>query len=248
MVQDTEAEVKENAFISGRLWYMRLSAEPLAKSVRGGQFVMVEVSPTYDPMGRRAFAVADVRGEEILIFYEVVGRGTALLTRMRDRVRLLGPLGRGLFPGEGEKHLLVGGGVGLAGLTLYGKELREKGKEVVFIYGARSAEHLGMRSWLEEEGFHHILLTEDGSAGRRGLVTDAIAEFDSSWVISACGPRAMLRAVAERFPDRQVYLSLESRMACGWGVCLGCVVRNAEGDYVRVCYEGPVFRAGEVAL
>ncbi|HHJ63407.1 MAG TPA: dihydroorotate dehydrogenase electron transfer subunit, partial [Aquifex aeolicus] len=94
----------------------------------------------------------------------------------------------------------------------------------------------------------YILFTEDGSRGRKGLVIDALREFDGSWVVSACGPRPMLRALAERFPDRKLYLSLESTMGCGWGVCLGCVLKSSGGDYVRVCYEGPVFRAGEVIL
>ncbi len=247
---DFEALVLENRFVSGRLWQLHLHAPPLTDTVRGGQFLMIEVSPTYDPLGRRAFAVADVRGENLLVFYEVVGRGTRLMTRLRtgDRVKVLGPLGRGLFPSEGDRHLLIGGGVGLAGLTLHGKQLKSRGKEVIFLYGARSAEHLGMEGWLREEGFDYILFTEDGSRGRKGLVIDALREFDGSWVVSACGPKPMLRALVERFPDRKLYLSLENTMGCGWGVCLGCVVRSGQGDYVRVCYEGPVFRAGEVIL
>lgn len=247
---DFEAIVLENRFVSGRLWRLSLHAPSLTDSVRGGQFLMIEVSPTYDPVGRRAFAVADVRGENLLLFYEVVGRGTHLMTRLKtgDRVKVLGPLGKGLFPLKGDRHLLVGGGVGLAGLTLYGRQLRDRGREVIFIYGARSAEHLGMEDWLREQGFDYILLTEDGSRGRRGLVTDALREFDSSWIVSACGPRPMLRALAEEFPDRELYLSLESIMGCGWGVCLGCAVKRSRGDYARVCYEGPVFRAGEVLL
>jgi dihydroorotate dehydrogenase electron transfer subunit len=105
-----------------------------------------------------------------------------------------------------------------------------------------------MEDWLREEGFDYLILTEDGSAGRRGLVTDALSDFDSSWVISACGPRPMLRTLADNFTGRKLYLSLENRMACGWGVCLGCVVRSRSGGYLRVCYEGPVFRAEEVIL
>jgi len=247
---DLEALLLGNAPVGGRLWRMSLHAPAIAGLARGGQFVMLEVSGTYDPMGRRAFAIADVRDEILIIFYEVVGRGTYLLSRMREgaKLRVLGPLGKGLFPSEGDKHLLVGGGVGLAGLTLYGKELREKGKEVVFLYGARSAEHLGMLEWLEEEGFSYVVFTEDGSRGRKGIVTDALREFDSSWTVSACGPKPMLRALTNLVPADRLYLSLESRMACGWGVCLGCVVRSPGRGYVRVCYEGPVFRAGEVCL
>ena len=249
---DLELTITQNIHLSGRLWLMKLLAPEIAPAVKGGHFLMLEVSKTYDPMGRRAFAVGDVRGEEILIFYDVVGRGTELMSRMREgeRIRTFGPLGRRLFSYEGEKHLLLGGGVGLAGLSLYGKELREMGKEVVFVYGARSVEHLGMLDWLREEGFEYILYTDDGSAGRKGLITEVLKEFDTSWIVSACGPKPMLKALKKVVKDtgHTLYMSLEERMACGWGVCLGCVVKDTAGNYKRVCWEGPVFRAEEVIL
>ena len=229
---------------------MKLHAPDLVSQIKGGHFVMLEVSKTYDPMGRRAFAVGDVRGEEIWIFYDVVGRGTELMSRMKEgnSVRVFAPLGKRLFSYEGDKHLLIGGGVGLAGLSLYGKELRDMGKEVVFVYGARSAEHLGMSEWIKEEGFDHLLFTDDGSVGRKGLVTEVLKEFGKDWVVSACGPKPMLRAVSKLSQEtgHEVFLSLEERMACGWGVCLGCVVKDPQGGYKRVCYEGPVFNAREV--
>ncbi len=251
-MEDHLLEVKENIHLSGRTWVLRLLAPTLAGKVRGGHFLMIEVSEGYDPMGRRAFAVGDVRGEEILIFYDVVGRGTKIMSGWKkgDRIRAFGPLGRGLFSYEGDKHLLVGGGIGLAGLTLFGKELRNMGKEVLFVYGARSAEHLGMMDWLKEEGFSYIIYTDDGSAGRRGLVTEVLKEFDRSWIVSACGPKAMMREVKRLSKEtgHRVYLSLEARMACGWGVCLGCVVKTREGKFKRVCWEGPVFPAEEVLI
>ncbi len=249
---DCELTITENTYLSGRLWLMKLRAPQIAHRIKGGHFLMLEVSPTYDPMGRRAFAVGDVRGDELLIFYDVVGRGTTLMSQMKtgDRIRAFGPLGKRLFSYEGDKHLLLGGGVGLAGLSLYGKELRSMGREVVFVYGARSAEHLGMLDWLREEGFEYILYTDDGSAGRKGLITEVLREFDASWTVSACGPKPMLKAIKKisKETGHVVYMSLEERMACGWGVCLGCVVRDPEGSYRRVCWEGPVFRAEEVVL
>jgi len=251
-MEDLSLTVTQNTFLSGRLWLMKLKAPELAHRVRGGHFLMIKVSDTYDPMGRRAFAVGDVRGDEILLFYDVVGRGTRLMSSMKegDNVRVFAPLGKRLFGYEGDKHLLIGGGVGLAGLSLYGKELRSMGKEVVFVYGARSAEHLGMLDWLREEGFNFMVFTDDGSAGRKGLVTEALKEFGSEWVVSACGPKPMLKALKNLAEEtgHEVFLSLEERMACGWGVCLGCVIKDPEGKYRRVCYEGPVFNAKEVVL
>jgi dihydroorotate dehydrogenase electron transfer subunit len=119
------------------------------------------------------------------------------------------------------------------------------GKKVLFVYAGRSKEHLGMEDWLKEEGFDYILYTEDGSKGKKGLITDVLKEFDTSWIVHACGPKAMLRALKKMKTGHSMYFSLESRMACGWGVCLGCVVQTREG-YKRVCYEGPVFSSEEV--
>ena len=249
---DFEVEIKENRHLSGRTWLLKFTSPQLAKSSKGGNFLMIKTSDTYDPMGRRAFAVADVRDDEVWIYYDVVGRGTKLLSQKKvgETLQVFGPLGKGLFNYEGEKHLLIGGGVGLAGLTLFGKELRDMGKEVVFVYGARSGEFLSMKEWLEEEGFEFILFTDDGSEGRKGLVTEVLKDFGKEWRISACGPKAMLRALKKETQKtgHKLYLSLEERMACGWGVCLGCVVRTPSGSYKRVCYEGPVFEAREVIL
>lgn len=248
-MRDEKAQVIKNIHISDRLYLLELEAPYIASSVKPGQFVMVKVSDCLDPMGRRAFAVADVRGDRVLIFYDLVGRGTQKLSQVKEgqTLSLLGPLGKGLFDYEGDKHLLLGGGVGLAGLSLLGKRLREMGKRVLFVYGGRSSKDLGMEQWLIEEGFEYILYTEDGSKGRKGLITQVLEEIDPSWVVHACGPKGMLRAIKNMKTPHRVYFSLEGRMACGWGVCLGCVVMTREG-YKRVCYEGPVFEAQEVFL
>ncbi len=246
-MMDTLGKVIQNKHLRGRLYLLELSVPEIARGVRAGQFVMLRVSPSLEPMGRRAFAVADIKEDRLLIFYDLVGRGTKLLSEVKkgDRLPVLGPLGKGLFTFEGDKHLLLGGGVGLAGLTLFGKDLRQKGKKVVFVYAGRSEEHLGMEDWLREEAFEYILYTEDGSKGRRGLITEVLKDFDTSWVVHACGPKGMLRALKNLNSGHRMYFSLESRMACGWGVCLGCVVRTTDG-YKRVCYEGPVLSAEEV--
>lgn len=249
-MMDISCSIVSNELLAGRTYRMDFLAPEVAPRVKGGQFLMIKAFPTNDPMGRRAFAIGDVRGNVLSIFYDVVGRATKMMSQLKegDHVKVFGPLGKGLFDTSDQRYLLIGGGIGLSGLTLLGKELKKLKKDVVFVYGGRSKEHLGMRYWLEEEGFKHILYTEDGSLGKRGLVVDVLKDFDNSWTICACGPKAMLRALKELAVGYKVYLSLESRMACGWGVCLGCVVRNKDGHYLRVCYEGPVFRADEVML
>lgn len=246
-MRDYICTVLENRPLSGELYVLKLHSPELARQVKAGQFVMLKVSQSLEPLGRRAFAVADTGEGVLLLFYQVVGKGTLLLSKLRegDPLYTLGPLGKGLFPKEGQKHLLLGGGIGLAGLTLLGKELRAEGKKVVFVYGGRSKEYLGMEYWLKEEGFEYLLYTEDGSRGRGGLLTEALRDFDTSWVVHACGPKGMLRALKSLKTGHRMFFSLESRMACGWGVCLGCVVQTTHG-YKRVCYEGPVLPAEEV--
>ena len=249
-MRDHLLEVVENSRLSERVYLLRLKG--FTEGVRGGQFVMLEVSGTHDPVIRRAFAVADVKGDELFLFYEVVGRGTREMSSWRPGrvVRVLGPLGKGHFRTEGNRHLLVGGGIGVAGLTLFGKELKSKGKEVFFAYGVRTSRDLALLGWLKEEGFDLCVYTEDGSAGRRGSVPEVLKDFDSGWTVSACGPRGMLRTLKRLTEEtgHRLYVSLDARMGCGWGVCLGCVVRNRKGEFVRVCYEGPVFPAEEVVL
>jgi len=105
-----------------------------------------------------------------------------------------------------------------------------------------------MKEWLKENGIEHKLFTDDGSEGQRGSVLQALKDFDESWVVHACGSTKMLRTLKEMAKGREVYLSLEADMACGWGVCLGCVVPSKNGKFLRVCYEGPVFPAEEVVL
>ncbi len=249
-MMDYTVKVIRNLFLGGRLYLLEIHAPEIVQKAKGGHFLMLKGWEGLDPMGRRAFAIGDVRGENILIFYDVVGKGTYLMSQLKEgeNVKVLGPLGKGLFSYEGNKHLLLGGGIGLSGLSLFGKELRSMGKEVVFIYAGRSQHQLGMESWLKEEGFSYILYTEDGSKGRKGLITDVLKDFDTSWIVSACGPKGMLKALKSIKTGHKMFFSLESSMACGWGVCLGCVVQNSQGKYVRVCYEGPVFESTEVIL
>ncbi|NPB06614.1 MAG: dihydroorotate dehydrogenase electron transfer subunit [Aquificae bacterium] len=248
MIHELSARVVKNRPLTPRVYELVLELPPGSlRGVKPGQFLMLKPSPTFDPLGRRAFAFADLTESRAVVFYEVRGRGTKLLTRVKEgeRLSVLLPLGKRVFPLEGERHLLLGGGIGLAGLTLLAKELFKRGKELLVAYGARSKEELALLSFLERLGVPFEVYTEDGSYGKRGLVTEALKRF-KGWTVHACGPKGMLRAVKEATKG-EAYLSLEERMACGYGVCLGCAVKTA-GGYGRVCYEGPVFKAGEVEL
>jgi len=220
-------------------------------------------------------------GMDLEFLYKVLGRGTQRLSRQRpgDELEMLGPLGNG-FPPETDPHaeaLLVSGGIGLPALYLLAEALAHEGRSVRLFHGEPTVKpHAGSPRDLKIawgapvdlpalEDFARVLgreaitlATEDGSGGIQGLVTEALQAYldrarPRRAVLYACGPLPMLRRVAEIAAAAQLpaFVALEARMACGFGVCLGCVVpTRSRSDriphYRRVCVEGPIFRAEEV--
>lgn len=255
MIFDISAEVLENRFVSGITWEIHLKAPEIAKNTLPGQFVMLSTHSSenreYDPLNRRPFAVADIEGDTISIYYDVVGRGTKKITSLKkgDEVNLLGPLGNGVFPIEGvKKAVVVAGGIGASGVSLLVKRLVEKDIPTVVLYGARNKDFLSMREWydkISQNGVEVHYYTDDGSFGKKGFPVEDLDKFvEPETVIYACGPKPLLRYLKDYSLKRKVkaYLSLDRRMACGWGVCLGCVIKTDSG-FERVCKEGPVFDA-----
>ncbi|MEZ0323574.1 MAG: dihydroorotate dehydrogenase electron transfer subunit [Hydrogenothermaceae bacterium] len=256
MIVDIKAKILENRFISGKTWLMRLEAPEIAKHSKPAQFVMVKPTTenSFDPLLRRAFAIADVIGDEILVYYDLHGRGTKILTEKKsgEYIYLLGPLGKKLFPEDYDSYILLGGGIGFAGLSLLMKDLRNKGKKFITLYGARSREDLSMMEWIKDNNFDVVYYTDDGSFGKKGFITQDLAsiiEENPGSALAVCGPTPMMKAVTKIAKQMNVpcFLSLETKMACGIGICIGCVVKDIKSDnYVRVCYEGPVFEASEI--
>jgi len=210
----------------------------------------------HDPLLPRPMAVyratPEPGGAAVEVLYKVSGRGTALLADARpgERVRIVGPLGVGFpLPAPGQRALLVGGGTGIASLHDLAAAARARGPVVVLL-GARSAGDLMGRDDFAALGVELRIATEDGSAGHQGLVTEllerALAEPGAGGeLVYACGPTAMMRRVAAlaAAAGRRCIVSLENRMACGFGVCLGCAVPRAGGGFALVCRDGPVLEA-----
>ena len=251
-------KILENRHISGKTWLLRIKA-PNLKNSPAGSFAMIK--PTYDnqfdPMMRRAFAIADIDGDEVLFFYDVYGKGTETLTYRKkgEYIDVLAPLGKNFFPEDQfDNYLIVGGGIGFAGLSLLMKKLREKGKNFTALYGVRRKEQLSMLDWIKENGFEDktLIYTEDGSFGIKGLITKDLKELalqNENTALMVCGPKGMMKAVVNVAKEINIptYLSLESKMACGFGICIGCVIKNVKNEkYERVCYEGPVFNAFDI--
>jgi dihydroorotate dehydrogenase electron transfer subunit len=213
-----------------------------------GQFIMVRVNDSNDPLLRRPMSIAGLKNGGMNIIYAVAGRGTAMLAEKTpgDFIDVIGPFGTAFDPPASAQNLLcVMGGVGAAPFVFY--KDRNPGKKMTAFFGAANKDGLGIPTPFEET----IFATEDGSVGTKGLVTEVLlshpAVKDSSSYVMACGPKGMLKAVDDICVKNKIpgELSLEERMGCGFGVCLGCVVGTPDGNK-RVCVEGPVFKAGGI--
>lgn len=235
-------------------------------SWKPGQFAMLSPGPEtgiprYDPLLPRPMAIFDsqtVSGRErIEVLYKVEGRGTQLIAgaSVGDHVRVVGPLGQGFeTPARGCHSILVGGGTGAASLYGLARAAKVEGT-VSVVLGAQRAELLMGASDFEKLGIDLHFATEDGSLGTLGLVTDVLADLlaarkgaEGTTKLFACGPTAMMRACNELAVGAGVPCSvaLENRMACGFGVCLGCAVPMAGGGFSLVCHRGPVYDAREL--
>ncbi|MBN1595994.1 dihydroorotate dehydrogenase electron transfer subunit [candidate division FCPU426 bacterium] len=231
-----------------------LKAPRLARQAKPGQFVEVKIEGEQAPFWRRPFAICRVHGQYCELLVKTVGRGTGLLAQKTagEEVDVLGPLGRG-FSCQGKSSvILVGGGFGVAPLLFLAEVLRRKGRQVKVLMGGGCRDDLLLRREMKQTGATVVCTTEDGSAGAKGLVTKALEQClrkkSAQTFIAAAGPRPMLQAVARLAKAYHVpaEVSLEEMMACGLGVCNGCVVKAA-GRYQRVCKDGPVFDAHTVA-
>jgi dihydroorotate dehydrogenase electron transfer subunit len=239
--------------------------------IRHGQFVMLRVSEGLDPLLRRPLGVYKVlgprgrdvvRGTGIELLYKVVGKGTGILAGKRpgEYVDVLGPVGNGfpLLKGrEAEKVIMVAGGIGTVPFYM----VAEQEGAGLFLFGARTRDDTALVRDFKGLGVQVKVSTEDGSVGKKGLVTDLLyEELTTDSVVYACGPLGMLKGVAEVCGAAGVrcLVSLEGAMACGIGVCLGCAVKsvgdNVPGgtggaggkEYKMVCSDGPVFDSTEI--
>ncbi|MBN2336956.1 MAG: dihydroorotate dehydrogenase electron transfer subunit [Acidobacteria bacterium] len=240
-----------------------------ARLVRPGQFVMLKCveNTGENPLLRRPFTIFNIHrnarsgkpaGVELLV--KEVGVGTRRLVSARPGQTLdcLGPQGHGFqlpsdLPSRVTTACLVAGGVGIAPLLLLAESLLALRVKPILFYGGGTVADLVLREPFERLGIDIITSTEDGSHGERGLVTEPLAQFlrihpRKDIRLYACGPWGMMRAVHELAVghDLQCEVSLEARMGCGLGACLGCVVASpaAEGrPYLRVCQDGPVMNS-----
>jgi dihydroorotate dehydrogenase electron transfer subunit len=269
--------VVENVPMARDTWRLRLQCPELGQVILPGQFLMLRLPGDDDPLLGRPFALydtwLDARGAVggIDIGYLVVGRMTRRLPLVRpgDQLEAWGPLGNGFAATPSEHLIMVAGGIGQTPFLAVGREAlggRQYGNpprravrsnKVTLCYGVRSADLAAGVDDFQQAGVDVRLSTDDGTAGRHGLVTHLLAELldetpGENCRILCCGPEPMMEAVAALTAQRGVRceVSLETPMACGIGICFSCVVKvrqpDGQWDYKRTCVEGPIFDANKI--
>jgi len=269
-------EVSENVRLARDTYRVRFDCPDIARQILPGQFLMLRLSGCNDPLLGRPFAfydtVLDSSGAAIGldVVYLVVGKLTARLAQAvaGQKLDVWGPLGNGFAPRAAEHLVMVAGGIGQTpflalareylGTRRFGNPARsaQLARQVTLCYGARHTEYLAGIEDFAAAGVRVLTSTDDGSAGRHGLVTDllreVIAEPTRPSHIVCCGPEPMMHAVAQVAASAGISceVSLESPMACGIGICFSCVARVRDDvgnwDYRRTCVEGPVFNAAAI--
>ena len=231
---------------------MTILAPEIAREAEPGQFVHIKCG--HSRALRRPISISDVRGDELTIVFEVRGAGTRWLAGRGPgrRVDVLGPLGRGFSNTFEGGVIVVGGGIGAAPMLMVARAAKAEGRNVTAVLGFRSRANVILTEQYDEICDGLVTTTDDGSAGLRGNVAaplDELVRTGNYGAVLACGPRPMLRAVAELCAIHKIRceVSLEERMGCGVGACLVCACMTHGGEKMsRVCKDGPVFDAREV--
>lgn len=256
MKQEKSTVVEHNNF-QGDYRILRLSAPEVGPLVKPGQFLHLLIPQLGERLLRRPFSIYKADAEGVSILYKPVGRGTESMIPLQpgDTVDIIGALGNG-FPalGSGKVPVLVAGGYGNAALYLKAKEAPVKG---VAFFGGRTAQDILCVDEFKALGWDVRPTTDDGSLGKKGLVTTAfdpwMAEQENVQALElfVCGPNPMLKAMGDRAIEHgfTAWLSMDKNMACGVGACLTCVIKRKTADgweWARCCKDGPVFESREI--
>ncbi|MFC1983693.1 dihydroorotate dehydrogenase electron transfer subunit [Chloroflexota bacterium] len=248
MKQITASVVSNHEVMPG-VYLIWLESPQIASAARPGQFIMVRCGE--ETLLRRPLSIHQLAdGFKLALLFNVVGKGTHWLAKYQagDNIDLLGPLGNSysIHP-ESNKLLLLAGGIGIAPLYSLAQEASRNGYSVKLLYGGSTATQL-YPNHLLPSGIELTLVTEDGTAGKKGVVTDLLLDF-AGWAdqIFACGPISMYKTMAQipELKEKPVQVSLEVRMGCGRGICYGCTVKTKQG-LKQVCQDGPVFNLDDI--
>ncbi|MFV0499441.1 MAG: dihydroorotate dehydrogenase electron transfer subunit [Bacilli bacterium] len=229
------------AIISNELIAMDTYKMVLDKSIKAqsGQFINIKLKEHFL---RRPISISKINKYSFEIIYKIKGFGTKDLANNKqgELLDILYPLGNGFELVKGKKVLLIGGGIGVPPLLNLYDDLKNS-NEVKLLIGLNS------RSENAYSNYNPIVCTNDNSGDYVGTVIDYVNNHDLDYnYIYACGPKGMLQIINEYDIDGQI--SIEERMGCGFGACMGCSCKTTNGDYKRICVDGPVFKIGEIDL
>jgi dihydroorotate dehydrogenase electron transfer subunit len=258
MMQDARAKIIfKHSW--GDYFLFRLESPQIAKKAKPGQFLMIRVNDQPYPLLRRPISIHAADNKNLEIFFQIAGRGTAILAEKTEQETLdiLGPLGNGFRLDavyRARTAFLVGGGRGIAPLYFLGIELQKLGAGVLTLYGGQSLPDIPLKEKFKESGLDILCSTDDGSHGFRGFVTgllEAELRRRKPESLFVCGPDLMMKRTADIALRRNIpaQFSLESMMGCGFGACWGCVRRikkDDTGEWRKICEDGPVFSAEEI--
>ncbi len=251
-MDDREARIIENRNVASNYFFLKLKLSKSMGTIKPGQFVMLKV-PGGDLFLRRPFSIFDYGKDTISIMYRVVGKGTQSLseTEKNKKTLVLGPLGNGFTMAKRDAQIVITGGIGIAGVHLLIKSLLDKPR---IFYGCSKKEELAV---IEDIiGLKPAIATLDGSQGFKG---DVVALFQKEMKsltkkdmeIFTCGPEGMVKSLRKSINALKTpcQVLMEERMACGLGLCFGCVVKTVDSKepYKRACKEGPVFDLWQIS-
>jgi dihydroorotate dehydrogenase electron transfer subunit len=267
LILKTKVKIFLKEEVGPNIYLMGLSAPSITQEAKPGQFIHIKCNSTNNPLLRRPISIHRIDKDkgEIFILFQVKGKGTKILSerKVEEYLDVIGPIGNGfqLFP-QTQKVMIIGGGIGIAPLLAMTEESISKGKEVKALIGAVNKKMITREESLEKLGVKVKVATDDGSYQYKGFVTDLAEEVILGWLpdqIFSCGPKPMLQKIAQLAISKNIncQVSLEERMGCGIGACLGCVCKikareknNNQNQikyiYKRVCVDGPIFEASEV--
>lgn len=255
MKYDEKAKLINKEQIKEDLFKYTLQTENIAKNAKPGNFIEMKVADTSTVFLRRPISIFNIDGNNIEVIFQVKGKGTKCLSEKQvgDEIDILGPLGLGTFEVDNfDKVAIIGGGIGVFPLYELAKQLKGKTKINTYL-GFRSKDFVVVEDEFKAVSDNLIITTDDGSYGEKGFAIDFLKRDEKPDMIYACGPLPMLKAVKAYADENNIkcQISLEERMGCGIGACLGCavkVIKNGEERYGHVCKDGPVFYSKDVEI
>ena len=255
-MHDIEGVIRENLPICQDFYRCRIElARPMDKVIPG-QFIMLKI-PAAEIFLRRPFSIYDCGKQTVTILYKTVGKGTRALAcaSRKERVMVLGPLGHGFQVHRGYTPVLVAGGIGIAGLHLLWKQVKKK---ACLFYGCSTGEEVPLLGGITQEKTDRDprICTLDGSTGFCGnvvqLLESSLSLVGEKPYVYACGPQSMFASLKGLLAEKRIpcQVLVEERMACGLGLCFGCVKKTLDDrePYKRACVEGPVFDLWQLSL